>query len=376
MNYNETALTIALNSNRSFAANSRYHFYPYALITENLFPLVYSWDNLFEAYLDCFKNTTKSLEMLDSSHHFSDFMCIIEESLIKKTFVPEEPHKFIVHDPKERTIKAPRFMTRVVQKALIQAVGPFLDSFAVPFSCANIPGRGSIMVSDKVMEIINTCPFVLLMDVHHYFPSINNTNLRCMIYDLVKDPGLNWLLNLCIPSSPVSIDIGSITSQYFANLYLDPLDKVIFYGLGNTNYCRYMDDFIVGASSYEEAYYLFNFISQFLYNILGLTLNQHSGVIPSYSTFEFVGFRFENRQKKMKEIRLQNVLDEIAKFKMYRYGIEMYPFLLKDIVVNYIQNARLHTEEEKGLNIVMNALYEIGIAHPLAKKPLLHVLSA
>lgn len=369
MHYNPNTIPIAKSGNRVDFINQYYHIYSHPLITQNLYPYVYDFDNLYEAYEDCFKNTTKSQEMLDARTCFSFFIHEIERELITHTFKPEQPFKFTAHDPKERTIKAPRFKTRVVQKALIQVIGVFLDNFAVPNSCANIPGKGTLYASDRVLEILKSSQFVLVMDVQHYFPSIVINILCSMLYDLIKDQAIYNLLTSCISNSIRGIDIGSITSQYLANLYLDPLDKLICIILGNPRYCRYMDDFMIGASSYDEAQRYFYTVQQFLWQVLGLTLNSNSIIYPSNAEFEFVGFRFKNKTRYMKQERLENVLATIEEFDKLGGTVDTYPNTIRHMVVNYYMNAQKYTEETNGIEAVKQRLLQMGIVDPMFKNP-------
>ena len=364
MLYNKEAVAF-LDANKYIPKpiSTLYHYYNQPIITDSncIYPLIYDLDNMIDAFLDCFTNTTKSLEMQE---YISNFCYMIEttiEDLIKKSFKPDKPHAFKVFDPKERVILAPRFRTRVVQKALIQVVGPFLDSFAVPSSAANIPGRGTHFALLKVQDILQNSNFVVVFDIHHFFPSIDNTILRCIIYDLIKCPNTNWLLNLNIPDAPIGIPIGSITSQYFANLYLDPLDKLVYNILGITDYCRYMDDFIIGVNTAEQANYVFCLIRDFLYNVLHLTLNQHSRVINSTDEFTFVGYKYKDKKPYMNERRLESVLNEIDKFQMYHYGPELYYYLLRPYIMGFISNASRYTEDQNNIDLIIHKLRYIGI---------------
>lgn len=375
MHYNPYVVPIAKEGNRDYPPNQYYQFYQLPIIMHYLYPYVYDLDNILEAFFDCFITTTKSFEMLEAKRYFYDFIHDIQTALITKNFIPEPPHVFKVKDPKERVIKAPRFKTRVIQKALIQVVGPFLDGSAIPFSYANIPERGTLNIKRKVYEILQICPLVLVMDVHHFFPSINNTYLRCMLYDLIKDPDLYYMLSSCVPKAPIGIDIGSITSQYFANLYLDPLDKLVCYTLGNTNYCRYMDDFLIGVNSMEEANFTFHLVNEFLNSVLEVALNTNSRIIRSNDEFEFVGFRYKDKIPYMKDMRLENALNAIKEFSVLGYGIDMYPYLLRDYVLNYIINAYTYTADYNGIKTVIKALHDIGINDCLLKKDKLNIVS-
>jgi hypothetical protein len=104
------------------------------------------------------------------------------------------------------------------------------------------------------------------MDVRRYFPSIDHELLKAKLRRRIKDQPVLNLLDRIIDGSPpgeaepsyfhgdnlftpgerrVSIPIGNLTSQFFANLYLDDLDHYIKQVLNVRAYLRYVDDMAV-----------------------------------------------------------------------------------------------------------------------------------
>ena len=360
MLYNQY-VPIANLSNRNY--NAFFHYYSKPLIVNDgiTFPLIYDTENLINAFFDCYSNTNKSLEMQNCLKYFNYFIFTAQKEIREHTFVPQDPYVFIEHDPKERIIYAPRFFTRVIQKALIQVVGPYLDALSIPNSTANVPERGTIFAKEIVENILENSNYVIIMDIHHYFPSIDTSILRCMLFDLIKCPSTNWLINSCIPNVPIGIPIGSITSQYLANLYLDPLDKIVYYALKNQRYCRYMDDFIVGTNTIEEANYTLGVVSSLLHNVLHLTLNKHTRILNASDEFDFVGFHYKNKKVVMTERREKLVLDAIDRFVDDGYGPEMYYYILRPIVMSFIETASRYTDDLKSIDFIINKLKLIGI---------------
>jgi hypothetical protein len=77
----------------------------------------------------------------------------------------------------------------------------------------------------------------------------------------------------------------------------------------------------------------------------------------------------------MKDMRLENVLNAIKEFSVLGYGIDMYPYLLRDYVLNYIINAYTYTADYNGIKTVIKALHDIGINDCLLKKDKLNIVS-
>ena len=115
--------------------------------------------------------------------------------------------------------------------------------------------------------------YVLKADIRKFFPSIDHQILKDLVARKIKDPDVLWLVGQIIddsnPQEPVTmwfpgddlftpterrrgIPIGNQTSQFFANVYLDPLDHFVKDGCGCGGYVRYVDDFLVFADDKRE----------------------------------------------------------------------------------------------------------------------------
>ena len=68
--------------------------------------------------------------------------------------------------------------------------------------------------------------------------------------------------------------IGNLTSQIFANIFLNQLDQFIKHKLKIKYYLRYCDDFVILDKNRENLFYFLNEISDFLRRELELSLHQ------------------------------------------------------------------------------------------------------
>ena len=87
--------------------------------------------------------------------------------------------------------------------------------------------------------------YAIKADIHHYFQSIDHAVLKTEIRKVIKDAGVLALLDRIIDHNGnmpdgVGIPVGNLTSQLFANIYLDALDQFIKHELGVEAYIRYM----------------------------------------------------------------------------------------------------------------------------------------
>ena len=91
--------------------------------------------------------------------------------------------------------------------------------------------------------------YCLQCDVNKYFKSINHDVLKKILNKYIKDKRLLNLLNIIIDSyncnTGKGIPLGNLTSQLFANIYLNELDQYVKHRLRCRYYIRYMDDFVI-----------------------------------------------------------------------------------------------------------------------------------
>jgi RNA-directed DNA polymerase len=126
--------------------------------------------------------------------------------------------------------------------------------------------------------------YFLKCDIRKYFESIDHAILKEMLARKFKDADLIWLLNVIIDSAGSKeagkgIPIGSLTSQHFANLYLDRFDHYIKDFMRIKGYLRYMDDFILFGDEKAELHLLHSGIRNFLNDELNLGLKDKATVI-------------------------------------------------------------------------------------------------
>jgi len=119
--------------------------------------------------------------------------------------------------------------------------------------------------------------YVLKLDIARYFPSINHVVLKRQLSSIIKDNNLLCLLSLIVDQSPslkegVGLPIGNLTSQYFANLYLNNIDHWVCQQPEVGAYLRYVDDLIVLGRNKDELWYLKNRLEKELDDI-GLRLH-------------------------------------------------------------------------------------------------------
>lgn len=264
-----------------------------------LYEKIYDFDNLYDAYLKARKNKRYRAETLKFTMNLEENLIDIQNELIWKTYKPLPVRQFYVNEPKRRLISAPAFYDRVVHHALCNIIEPIFDRTFIyhSFACRN--GKGTHAAVDALIKFLRQAiakhgrVYCLKGDISHFFPSIDHDILYHIIERKIKDPDVLRLIKGIIDGNEdsVGIGIGALTSQLFANIYLNELDHFVKERLRVHWYVRYMDDFLLLGADKEEMHRLRLEIEQFLWDKLRLRTNGKTQVFPANRGITFLGYR-------------------------------------------------------------------------------------
>jgi len=173
----------------------------------------------------------------------------IVRELTDGSWQPGAYERFQVRDPKVRLIHAAPFRDRVVHHAIMNVCGPLFERGAVDQSFACRLGRGNLAAVHHAARCAKSRQFFLKLDIRKYFDSVHHETLRGLFLRRFKDGRLLDLLDRVLTSFETApgrgLPIGTLTSQYFANHYLDGMDHRLMEFLPCPAYARYMDDFVL-----------------------------------------------------------------------------------------------------------------------------------
>jgi retron-type reverse transcriptase len=255
---------------------------------ENLSGLnLYDWENLLHAYRKASKGKRGHADVAEFEYRLEDNLLQLQRELQNQTYQPGEYHSFYIHDPKKRLISAAPFRDRVVHHALCNLIEPVFEKSFIFDSYANRIGKGTHKAIDRAQHYARRFKYVLTCDVKQFFPSIDHEILNTILQETLIPKGENqiskkplesdhkWLIKKILQSGagilqeeynmmyfagddlfsiqrPRGLPIGNLTSQFWANCYLNPFDHFVKRHLRCKGYVRYVDDFLLFSNDKRE----------------------------------------------------------------------------------------------------------------------------
>jgi len=230
--------------------------------------------------------------------HLEPELFRLQHELEGGDYRPGPYHTFTIREPKERQIAAAPFRDRVVHHAVCAALEPVFERRYIHDSYACRKDKGSHQALRRAWSFTRQGGWFLKCDVAKYFDSVDHDVLKTLVRGLFKDARFLALLERIIDHNAPhnmpgkGLPIGNLTSQYFANLYLDGLDHFIKERLHMNRYVRYMDDFLCFADTKVELQCVLGEVRDFLEGRRCLRLKEQKCYLaPMMQGVPFLGMR-------------------------------------------------------------------------------------
>jgi retron-type reverse transcriptase len=229
----------------------------------DLFPQIASFSGLLVAARKAVNGKRKKPGAASFFANLERELLRLERELRGSTYRPGRYVEILVRDPKERLVSAAPFRDRVVHHALCAVICPIFEAGFIGNTFANRAGKGTHAAIRVYERHRDNHAHVLRADIFRYFPSIDHAILKSLFRRRIACEKTLALMDTIVDASnaqePVELHfpgddlfepyrrrrglpIGNLTSQFFANLYLDRFDHWVSEHLG-APYVRYVDDF-------------------------------------------------------------------------------------------------------------------------------------
>ncbi len=296
--------------------------------SEDIFEKICSFKNLHQAYLQARRAKRYRPNVLEFSYNLEKNLLELQKDLADLTYQPGPYREFIIHDSKKRQIKAPTFRDRVAHHALCNVIEPIFDRGFIYDSYACRKNKGTHKAVKRLESFIRSLSvqlkeknrrsnpplFCLKCDITKYFESINHKILFNLICRKVKSRKVLVLLDRIINSTPgpKGIPIGNLTSQLFANIYLDKFDQFVKHYLKIRYYLRYMDDFLVLSADKRKLHQIKDEFQSFLRLKLALNLNlKKVNIFPIVKGIDFLGYVVFGNYRRLRKSTVKRFLKRL-----------------------------------------------------------------
>lgn len=302
---------------------------------------IFTFENLYNAHKSCRKSKQHKGEVIRFEIDLSRNITNIIKDLLSGKYKVGQYRTFKIFEPKERIIEALPYKDRVILNCFCNVVLiPKISKHLIYDNVACQKQKGPNFGIERLIKFLkreyinngNNNFYYLKCDIKKYFPSINYEVLinKLKKIELSEEELKLSQLFMFANDNGCGLPLGNLSSQWFALLYLNDLDRLIKEKLKIKGYVRYMDDFILIHSSKNYLKHCLSEIDKFCKNDLKLSLNNKTQIGKVYNGIDFLGYRItltssgkitkklrtssRNRMKKhlktLKKLEDKNIVDK------------------------------------------------------------------
>jgi RNA-directed DNA polymerase len=274
----------------------------------------FPFDALLQAWKDCRANKRNTASAQAFEERVESNLWALYQRLCDRTYQPGRSICFIVTRPKPREVWAAEFTDRIVHHLVYNHIAPRFHASFVAGSSACIPGRGTLYAAERLEHGVRSITrngsrraFYLKCDLANFFVALDKQRLRELLARKVREPFWMWLVDVILFHDPradvelrssrhrlrlvpphkslfnapadTGLPIGNLSSQFFANVFLDAVDQFVKHQLRIQHYVRYVDDFILLHESPQVLNAALARIREFLSARLNARLNESKTVM-------------------------------------------------------------------------------------------------
>ena len=310
---------------------------------------IIDYDNLCGANIDAKKCKTERNEVMRFNMELDENLLDLHDDLVKRRYKQRGYRLIYITVPKKRLIMALQYRDRVLQWAIYRKLNPLYEKIYIEDSYGCRKEKGREKAAARLQYWLRQTDrkekqyYYLKLDISKFFYRVDHEILLKILAKKIKDKDLLALLEKIINSDkrafglPLGVDpseidpkemlfdkgmpIGNLTSQMFANLYLNELDQFCKHKLHLRYYIRYMDDIIILHQDKKYLGMIRDTIADFLDIKLHLQLNKKTCIRPTSMGIEFVGFRIWSTHIKLRKKTAKKLKKRLQHmFNAYRIG--------------------------------------------------------
>ncbi len=264
---------------------------------------IISVENLLDAWREFIKGKRNKQDVQEFQMSLMDNILALHRDLANRTYCHGGYHAFNISDPKPRIIHKATVRDRLLHHALYRKLYPFFDRVFITdsYSCRVEKGThraiNRFRAFGRMVSKNNTrACWVLKCDIKKFFASVDHTVLLDILWQYIPDArilGLLWevISSFSSEKQGTGLPLGNLTSQLFANVYMNEFDQFVKHTLKVRYYIRYADDFVVLSDDRAALERILPLIGTFLHEKMNLVLHPDKVFIKTLASgVDFLGW--------------------------------------------------------------------------------------
>jgi len=348
----------------------------------NLYSQITTFENLLAAAHQAQRQKRYRYPILEFNRLLEHELLQLQRELQTRTYQPGGYRTFEIYEPKQRIISAAPYRDRVVHHALCNVIVPIFDRTFIATTYANRKGYGSHRAFQQFVRYARSSRYILQCDICKYFPSIDVAILKQLIRRKLKCQDTLWLIDTILdtPSQgetpidyfpgdtlltplqrPRGLPIGNLTSQFFANVYLNGFDRYVKETLGVSPYLRYVDDFCLFSDDRNFLHHCRQAVEVYL-STLRLKIHPiKSQLTQTRYSANFVGFRVLPDRIRVRNHNLQTGRKRLKRLQIaYAKGE-----LSEHQVAQSLQSWNAHLAHGDTWRLRQHIFHDLDLPYPL-----------
>lgn len=286
---------------------------------KNIYNKITEFQNLWLASRKARRGKRQKNEVLEFEYNLEENLFHIKEQLENESYNFGKYYHFTIKEPRDREIYAAPYTDRVVHHALCNIIEPILDKAMIYDTYACRIGKGTHKAINRAQNFLRSNNWVLKMDIKKYFFTIDHQILLKDISKKILDVKVLNLIQKILATYTSSseyyyqfsddtlfdygrnrgLPIGNLTSQLFANYFLNKMDRFIKQALKFKHYIRYMDDFLIFSKDKDRLKNAFDELKNFCNSIRLRLHNTKCQIFPYTNGIKFLGFHIYRCRKRI-----------------------------------------------------------------------------
>lgn len=291
-----------------------------------------SIENLFQAWDEFKKGKRKKYDVQVFEKNLEDNLFSLHSRLKNKTYKHGSYSEFYVNDPKRRHIHKAQVRDRIVHHLLYKYLYAIFDQTFICDSYSCRMGKGTHRAVKRLERFARAVSknysqncWALKLDIKKFFTSVDHEILKSLIAKKIKDEEILWLIGKVIKSFPKGIPLGNLTSQIFANIYLNELDQFVKHKLKIKHYLRYADDFLILNRNRESLLHCFETVKCYTKDQLNLKLHPQKVIFRKFSWgIDFCGYVVLSHYILPRTKTKRRIINKITKGNITKQSLQSY----------------------------------------------------